>query len=162
MEAMQMNNGYSMRKFSPGEIARLLDDQRGTWTPELVLTRFVEAVQVADICVREPRPSSKMAMTFPFYRAEDYQEEIDVKRKRTRVTPLEVARMEEAMQWMSRYVKDEQHRAIISGLVRTRAFGGNFRRVCRVKHWGKTQAYEIINANLRAIAGALNRAKVPL
>ena len=156
-----MMAGAEMRKLTPKAIAEVTEAARGVWTAELVFDRLCEAVKVAHVCVRHPGPSSKMVATLEI--EPDTIKDVSISRtKRTAATPDEIARMEESLNWMARLVIDERARVMLAQLAKARAIGGNFRSVCKKRRWGKTNAYETCNVNLRAIAGALNRAKTPI
>jgi len=142
-----------MRSFTPEEPAP------SRWTAALVFARICEAISVASVCIRHPGPSSKMVATLEIEPSKG-QDEPELGTKRKAATPAEVSRMEETLQWMERHVIDARARAMLAQLARARAIGGNFRRICRARGWGKTNAYETCNVNLQAIAGALNRAGV--
>jgi hypothetical protein len=70
--------------------------------------------------------------------------------------------MEEALHWLADHEHDETTRFMLAQLIRVRAIGGNFRRICRERGWGKTRAYDTCNLALRRISDALNARGVPL
>jgi hypothetical protein len=141
--------------------AEAASDARGEWTPELVLERLRQAAKIAAVCVKAPYPSSKVVATLETWR--EYCPEIDeAKTRRKTATPQQISMMEETLVWMAEYVKCNKARAMLSQLAAARTLGGTFRAVCKARGWGKTQAYEICNLNLRIIASALNRGKVTL
>ena len=150
-----------LRQLTPDEIADAIADSAGEWAPELVFSRLCEAVAVAQVSVKYPGPSSKMVATLEIEPSKP-EDDPDLKTRRKAATPAQISRMEETLQWMSCHVKCKKARAMLAQLARVRAIGGNYRAICKRRGWGKSQAYEICNVNLRAIAGALNRGKVPV
>ncbi len=159
-----------MRKPKPGwrrnwrmavSAAEAAADAKGEWTPELVLERLREAAKVAAVCVGSPFPSSKVVATLETWR-EVCPELSDAKPRRKYASPSQVSMMEEAIGWMADHVRCNKARAMLSQLAAARTLGGNFRAVCKARGWSRSYAYEVCNVNLRAIAGALNRGKVPV
>ncbi len=132
------------------------------WLTGLVFERLCGAARTAQISGKHPGPSTAMTMNIVVKRDGNHDADSDVMTRRTAATPTEITMMEEAMVWPSRYILNETQRTMLAQLVRARAIGGNYRRICRERGWGKTRAYDTCNVALRLIASGLNRDGVPV
>jgi hypothetical protein len=137
------------------------------WEPGLVFHRLAEATLVCSWCVAAVGPS-KMRGFWPASRDPfdaipmPSEAERDGAPRRATATRGQIDRMHEAMQWPFDHLPDTPARAMLAQLVRVRTLGGNYRKLCKARGWGKTHAYESAHAALERLTRGLRRARVPV
>jgi hypothetical protein len=147
------------RILTPQEIHEL--ERPLQWLPELVFHRLAEAVVVCSWVTQQPGPARLRGGWPAVLRRWDKllaASEADAGNKRFVATREQIDRMEEAIEWPLDHLPDTPARVMLAQLVGVRAFGGNFRKVCTARGWGKTKAYEeaggaliLLNHRLRQI-----------
>jgi hypothetical protein len=151
------------RMLTPQEICEL--ERPLEWSPELVFHRLAEAVVVCSWVTQQPGPARLRGGWPAVLRRWDNMlaaSNVDARHKRFVATREQIDRMEEAIVWPLDHLPDTPARVMFAQLVRVRAFGGNFRKVCTARGWGKTKAYEATSAALDHLNCSLRDAHVPI
>lgn len=133
------------------------------WTPEMVQARLVEAARVVEATVRRPGPS-KSANLWPQI-VRDWADIMDHKAEDQRVVRFisraQINRMEEALLWPGRYLKDEPGAGrVLRSFLQARAFRRSFSHEIKAKGWSTGTAYRSRDRALSIIALCLMRDEV--
>ncbi len=132
------------------------------WTAEMVRHRLVEAARTAEAIVARPGPSRRCTAWPEIER--DWADMMNHKTE-DRVTPryisqASIERMEEALPWPRRYVRDQRQRIVLAEFLRARALRYPFTDAIKRRRWSKAGAYRTRDRALATIAMSLMRDKI--
>ena len=130
------------------------------WTAEMVCGRLIAAARTAEAVVHRPGPVQRSTAWPQIVR--DWADLMEHKaedrvRPRRFISRAEVQRMEEAMLWPTRYVKDQRQRIVLAEYLRARALRKSFSEAIKRRRWSRATAYRMRDRALAIIAVSLMR-----
>lgn len=145
-------------ELSAAEVAAVPVEEQ--WTAEMVCWRLIDAAKTAEAVVSRPGPGRRSTAWPQIVR--DWADLMEHKaedagRPRRFISRAQVQRMEEAMLWPTRYVRDPRQRIVLAEYLRARAQRKSFSDAIKRRRWSRATAYRTRDRALAIIAVSLMR-----